>query len=185
MRTYGKNWKNNTPSSARDRAIRTDVEWDVRIDITDAFTLDDLMKNVGTILPDTDYIFISGVERPGSRKYDSKQNHVHIAVIFITPRKRFDVLKAFMGYADKTDQYAVPRNRRWTYAGWIIHHMKTQEKVDGVSIHFEKGVLPLDPFTEKTAKEVKNRLKAFGCDESRIRFNHYLDYLSVEDSCLS
>lgn len=181
MRTF-KKFRSTPYQSKVVRDNIKDVEWDCRFDINDDFTVDSLLANVSRELHDMDYILVSGVEAPGSNKYDSKGNHVHIAVIFITPRKRQEVLQLFRGPRKHADEYCTPRKRQWTYAGWVIHHLKSKEKLEGQpSKLFEKGTLPLDPFNEKTALEVKRRLKSFGTDETKERFKLYLDWLPMED----
>lgn len=187
MRTYSKNYNQfprTTPYvSAKQRANRESNEWDIRIDVTNEITPDTIKSRIKEHECELVYALIGGVEVPDitfiSDKLDLKRGesqdlHVHIALVTMYPVKREDALK--MCRAHKSgDEYAVPRNTKFTYAGWLAHHTKQQYKLDQDAsvIHYEYGTLPMDSYDEATCWSVLKMLKKFGTPEIKQRFDGY------------
>lgn len=184
MRNYAKNYDNHPRIkpyiTKRERAERLDTEWDIRIDVNDVITPQSIRDSIMEDLLGLKYALISGVEVPDiSRPNDpidytrgaSKEDHVHIALIFDIPVNRERALRACRD-TKLTDEYAVPRNRRYTYAGWLAHHAKATCKkfADEPTIFFEHGELPEDATDEATCWQVAKILKKFGTKEVKARF---------------
>lgn len=162
---------------------REATEWDIRLDVNGLLTADVITSNIKERLDDLSYVVISGVERPDTNdikpnQAGSTELHVHIGLVSHKPIKRGDVLQLLRGQRKLGDEYCAPRNARFTYAGWLIHHGKHSFKIDGEPlIRFEYGTLPLDPFTEETANKIKNLLGKWGTPELTERFKGYTDIL--------
>lgn len=196
MRTYG--YLHSTNGGKRKTgwertelySKREATDWDVRLDVNDLLTADVIISNIKERLDELQYILVSGVERPD--KYTSPdgvpgkpiasgstEHHVHVCVVLHQPGKRGDVLQLLRGTRKLADEYCAPRNPRFTYAGWVIHHGKPGYKIDEEPlIRFEYGTLPMDPFTEESANKIKSVLKKWSTPEMEERFKGYTDLLS-------
>lgn len=200
MRTYGKNFIYRKTATYKQRQERLATEWDVRVDISEALTAERIISNIKERLDDISYVLVSGVERPdpfpnqvatGTNQYGTKihttagsrslDDHVHIGIVLYVPIKRRDVLELVRGPRKLGDEYATPRNAKFTYAGWIIHHGKPGFKIDGEPlIRYEHGTLPMDAFTTDNAMKIKTLLSKWGTDGMRKRFKGYIDLLEHE-----
>lgn len=171
---------------------REATEWDIRLDVNELLTPDVIISNIKERLDELQYVLVSGVEHPDktvgppSSSYTgntpkgfnlgSSENHVHLCVVLHKPLKRGDVLQLLRGSRKLADEYCTPRNPRFAYAGWVIHHGKPGFKIDDEPlIRFEFGTLPMDPFTENTANKIKSLLKKWGTPELEERFKGYMD----------
>lgn len=190
MRTYGKNFMYKATVSYKERQERLATEWDVRLDITDALPVQDVLDRARDALDEVLYILVSGVERPdlasstaafGNGKPSptaSSEHHVHLCVVLLAPLKRVDVLKLLRGPRKLGDEYCAPRNPKFTYGGWYIHHAKPGFKLDGEPlVRFEHGTLPMDPVTTDTAMKIKSLQKKWGTPTTAKRFKMYLELL--------
>lgn len=179
MRNYAKNYDAHPRTkpfiTKRERGERLDTEWDIRIDLNDVITPQSIRDSIMEDLLGLEYALISGVEVPDVHPLPdattSKEDHVHIALIFDIPVNRERALRACRD-TKLTDEYAVPRNRRYTYAGWLAHHAKSSFKKfdDQPTILFEHGELPEDATDEATCWQVAKILKKFGTKEVKARF---------------
>lgn len=199
MRTYG--YLHSTDGGKRKTgwertqlySKREATEWDVRLDVNDLLTADVIVNNIKERLDELQYVLVSGVERPDTvsdecNKFDvpsprvsnmSTEHHVHVCVVLFKPGKRGDVLQLLRGARKLADEYCTPRNPRFTYAGWIIHHGKPGFKIDEEPlIRYEFGTLPMDPFTEDTANKIKSLLKKWSTPEMEARFKGYTDLVT-------
>ena len=189
MRTYGKNYKVNGASkpyvSAKEYRTRESTEWDVRVDCVNGITPETIRGQMQMRLPELVYGLIGGLERPDSvtvtdGSIGSKEDHVHIALVFLTPVCRATALK--MCRETKVgDEYATPRNRKYTYAGWLAHHTKAAWKVDqeAPKVFFEYGTLPIDSYDEETCWKVIKILKKFATPDVKERFKEYYDAIDA------
>lgn len=197
MRTYGKAFAYKKTVSYRQRQERLATEWDIRIDITSDLTPQILVENIKNCKDEWTFALVSGVELPdlqptqgcategqvgpwtgGANQYGSKDKHVHIALVLLLPHKRADVLRMVRGPRKLGDEYAMPRNSKFTYAGWVIHHAKPSYKVEGEQdIIYECGDLPMDAFTTDNALAVERMLKKWGSPRMFNRFKVYTDLL--------
>lgn len=207
MRTYG--YKHSTDGGKRKTgwertelySKREATEWDVRVDVNALLTSEVVISNIKERLDDLSYVFVSGVEAPDGPlgtyqapqngqparlpKYTtptrSEENHLHLCVVLLKPGKRGDVLQLIRGSRKLGDEYCAPRNSKFSYAGWIIHHGKPLFKIDGEPlIRFESGTLPLDPFTEEVGVKIQGLLKKWGTPDMKQRFKGYTDILGDE-----
>ena len=197
MRTYAKNYKVNNASkpyvSRKEYRTRESTEWDVRVDCVNGITPATIRDQMQMRLPDIVYGLIGGLESPDgvNPQYTapngevvsltggtvSKQEHVHIALVFLTPVCRATALK-MCREAKLGDEYATPRNKKFTYAGWLAHHTKTTSKVDPEStLFYEHGTLPMDSYDEDTCWKVVKILKKFATPDIKMRFSSYYDAL--------
>ena len=198
MRSYGKNYKVNGASkpytSAKEYRTRESTEWDVRVDCVNGITPETIRDQMQLRVADLVYGLIGGLERPDVPHTDtidlrgqvvhttngsvSHQDHVHIALVFLVPVCRATALK--MCRETKVgDEYATPRNKRFTYAGWLAHHTKVAFKVDpeAPKVFYEVGTLPMDSYDEETCWKVVKILKKFATPDIKMRFSSYYDAL--------
>ena len=184
MRTYAKNYKVNGASkpyvSRKEYRTRESTEWDVRVDCVNGITPETIRSQMQVRLPELVYGLIGGLERPDSTTLTdgaigSREDHVHVALVFLVPVCRATALK--MCRETKVgDEYATPRNRKFTYAGWLAHHTKVAFKVDPEStLFYEYGTLPMDAYDEETCWKVLKILKKFANPEIKTRFSSYYD----------
>lgn len=196
MRTYGKNYKANDASkpyvSRKEYRTRESTEWDVRVDCVNGITPETIRSQMQVRLPELVYGLIGGLENPdvglltaptftGSDPQfsptGSRENHVHVALVFLRPVCRATALK-MCRETKLGDEYATPRNKRFTYAGWLAHHTKLAMKVDPEStLFYEYGTLPMDSYDEPTCWKVAKILKKFGNPGIKVRFSSYYDAL--------
>lgn len=171
-------------------STREATEWDVRVDINELLTVEHLISNIKERLDELSYVLVSGVERPDKednftahgpvRSFTlSTEHHVHVCVVLHKPGKRGDVLQLIRGTRKLGDEYCAPRNPKFAYAGWIIHHGKPGFKIDNEPlIRFEWGTLPMDAFTPDVATKIKGLLKKWGTPEMEERFKGYTNIAS-------
>lgn len=186
MRSYAKNWMYKKTATFKERQTRLATEWDVRLDVSDALTADNIIGFIKEELDELAYVLVSGVERPDqiiegvTNRNGSIQDHVHLCVVLFVPRSRCDVLKLVRGPRKMGDEYAAPRNAKFPYAGWVIHHAKPGFKLDGEpDIRFERGNLPMDPFTSDWALKIQGLMRKWGSVDMQQRFKGYLDLLKA------
>lgn len=195
MRTYGKNFMYKATVSYKERQERLATEWDVRLDITDALPIQDVLDRARDALDEVLYILVSGVELPDDTKggclgpsngaqpvfkspTTSTEHHVHMCVVLLAPLRRTDVLRMLRGPRKLGDEYCAPRNPKFTYGGWYIHHAKPGFKLDGEPlVRFEHGTLPMDPVTTDSAMKIKSLQKKWGTPATAKRFKMYLELL--------
>lgn len=185
VRTYAPYSSKKQRSQAGDKTKyreRTSDEWDVRIDCDPAYA-DEIVNNLRNAANLLKYCLVSGIEMPDSETINgAKERHVHIALVFHYNLRRDQALATCRGLTKKTDEYACPRNRKFTYAGWYMHHTKLDQKVVlEKAIRYEAGVLPEDPVNDDTKKAILKMYKKFGCDDTtseqinKIKFLKYLE----------
>lgn len=190
MRTYGYLHSTNggKRKTGRERtelySKREATEWDVRLDVNEVLTPEVIINNIKERLNELQYVLVSGVEHADKMDalaaqgstHGSSENHVHLCVVLFKPSKRGDVLQLLRGQRKLGDEYCAPRNAKFTYAGWIIHHAKPTFKIDDEpDIRYEFGTLPMDPFTEDAANKIKLLLRKWGTPELKERFKSYTD----------
>ena len=164
------------------RQSRCATEWDVRVDVSDGLTAENVINFIKENLKDIQYSLVSGIEKPDtpevSNQYGSKEHHVHVALVFEVPKNRTEVLRVVRGPRKMGDEYAAPRNAKFAYAGWIIHHAKPGFKLEGEPcIRYENGNLPMDPFTTEWALKIDGLMKKWGSEQMKKRFSGYTDLL--------
>lgn len=194
MRTYGSNYKAHPKTQQRtsyaDYKNREATEWDIRLDVVNGMTSAKIVEHAVAHSAKIKYCFIGGEENPDNvkaihesgtfnkQKPGSEEIHVHVALILLKPAKRADVLELLRGPRSIGigNEYAVPRNPKFTYAGWIAHHSKLDFKLcpDGLRL-CEFGDLPMDSYDEETCWKVIRMIKKFGNEEMKRRFKSYSD----------
>lgn len=182
MRTYGKH-KMTTKTQERVKlyAKRVSTEWDIRIDCDQDYA-NEIVNKLMCCTNLFEYCMVSGIESPDTVKHGSKENHVHIGLVCNFPMRRDQVLAACRGPTKKTDEYATPRNRKFTYAGWYLHHTKSDCKLPGEQqLRLEYGVLPVDREDTAINKEVSRMYLRFAndCPEKKKKFERYLNFDDV------
>lgn len=193
MRTYGKNFAYKRTVTYQQRQTRCATEWDVRIDVSIGLTAENVINFIKENIGDIQYVLVSGVERPDivskeNNKYNeptvitsgsvTSENHVHVALVVQVPKNRTEVLRMVRGPRKMGDEYAAPRNPKFSYAGWIIHHSKPGFKLDGEpGVRYENGDLPMDPFTTEWALKIDAIMRKWGSDSMKNRFSGYTDML--------
>lgn len=185
MRTYGKKWMFTKRTTEKQRATRLATEWDVRLDVCEALPLEDILGRVKDAINGFLYVLVSGIERPdkqdysGSAQYGSREEHVHLCVVLLEPKTRLDVLKLLRGPRKLSDEYCAPRNNKFSYAGWVIHHAKLDYKIPGQpAIQYEHGTCPMDPINTEWALKIQSMIDKFKpSDEVKLRYRHYTHLL--------
>lgn len=193
MRSYAKNFMYKQSATYKQRQERLATEWDIRVDVSDVLPVERVVSNIKERLDDLLFVLVSGVEMPDkdvgqehsngskivrSTGTTSSEHHVHVCVVLFTPVRRRDVIELVRGPRKLGDEYCTPRNPKFTYAGWVIHHGKPGWKILGEPlVRFEHGTLPLDPVTTDTAVKVAAILKKWGTDGTRKRFSMYTELL--------
>lgn len=181
MRTYGKNFAYKKTVTYQQRQTRCATEWDIRIDVSAGLTAENVINFIKENLGDIQYVLVSGVEKPdleSAGEHGSKDVHVHIALVVQVPKNRTEVLRMVRGPRKMGDEYAAPRNNKFSYAGWIIHHSKPGFKLDGEpGIRYENGDIPMDPFTTEWALKIDAIMKKWGSDPMKKRFSGYTEML--------
>lgn len=186
MRTYGSNYKAHPKTQERtkyaDYKNREATEWDVRIDLVNGMTSSKIFDRLVNFKDKFDYVLLGAEERPddaGAGKHLSTEDHVHIAVIMKKMSKREEVLDLMRGPRSlgPGKEYCVPRNPKFSYAGWVMHHTKKQYKInpDGPLQLYEHGDLPMDAYDEKTCWAVIRMINKFGNIKMKERFKSYQD----------
>jgi len=199
MRTYGKNYKVNGASkpytTAKEYRTRESTEWDVRVDCINGITPESIRVQMQLRESDIVYGLIGGLEQPDTgnwagtafdpatnptvNQHASNQEHVHVALVFLRPVCRATALK-MCRETKLGDEYATPRNKRFTYAGWLAHHTKLKSKVDpNITLFYEFGTLPMDSYDEKTCWAVLKILKKFATPDIKQRFASYYDTIDA------
>lgn len=190
MRSYAKNFVYKQTATYKQRQERLATEWDIRVDVNDVLPVERVVSNIKERLDDLLFVLVSGVEMPDKNESPNKgiewkpipsgstEHHVHVCLVLFTPVRRRDVLELVRGPRKLGDEYCAPRNPKFTYAGWVIHHGKPGFKIPGEPlVRFEHGTLPLDPVTTDTAVKVSAILKKWGTDGTRERFAMYTELL--------
>lgn len=188
MRTYGKNWVFKKTATYKQRQVRLATEWDIRLDVGNELPVEEVIDNLKKIKDDVLFMACSGVERPdkkdalqegGCKNNGSDGEHVHVCLVLLEPKTRPDVLKLLRGHRKRLDEYAAPRNAKFSYAGWLIHHAKPEWKIPGEPpLRLEHGTLPMDPVTIEWAIKINAILKKWGYDVMQRRFRQYTDLLA-------
>lgn len=199
MRTYGKNYKVNGAAkpyvTAKEYRTRESTEWDVRVDCVNGITPVTIRDTMQLRESDIVYGLIGGLERPDgdAPAYTtqhgetvaltggtvSKCEHVHVALVFLRPVNRATALKMCRD-TKLGDEYATPRNKKFTYAGWLAHHTKLVSKVDpAITLFYEHGTLPMDSYDEATCWKVLKILKKFATPDIKLRFSSYYDTIDA------
>ncbi len=190
MRSYGKSKAYPTtvvrPTRA-DYKNRTAHEWDVRLDLVNGFTSAKALEHAVQWKSKFKFCLIGAEESPDvgpGRHNNNKPNasgseevHVHVAIIMEKACTRNDVLQLLRGPRSigAGNEYAVPRNPKFTYAGWIAHHTKMLTKINPEEPLklYEHGDLPMDSYDEDTCWKVIRMIKKFGNEEMKQRFKSY------------
>jgi len=183
-------------TSAKTYANRESTEWDLRVDLVDGLTADAVVASTktGPWAQNIQYVLISNVEVPDTHLATqlaaapgplsgSTDLHVHVALVTNTGVNRLTALQMIRGmkkYGAGNSEYAVPRNRKFSYAGWVAHHAKTMYKLhaDAPTILHEHGDLPMDSFDEATCWQVVKMCKKFKSPGIRDRFIAYSNKLT-------
>lgn len=180
---YDKTKQGPRKATTKIRQDRQSNEWDVRIDVTPDYA-DEIQANLTEAKDMIEYCLVSGIEKADSEVLTngSKENHIHIAIIFKYVLRRDQVLATIRGLFKTTDEYCVPRNKKFTYAGWYLHHTKIDWKlVMEPCVRLELGLLPDDDDNEYNRGSIVRLFKKFGCDDAmqtqinKIKFARFLN----------
>lgn len=148
MKTYGSHTIYKRPNRATpyDYASRTSTEWDFSVVVNDDKTRELLLERASALAAsgDIEYLLIGGVEQqPNSAVKEAQSKHIHGGVIFSKPVSRSTVVQRLVSECEGV--YCTPRNPRYLYITWKIHHCKEETKVDPTELLlFEFGKLPSD-----------------------------------------
>lgn len=183
MRSYAKNFTFKKTVNYKQRQERVATEWDVRVDVSDALTVENVIGYIKENLDDIGFVLVSGVERPDTEEvanqYGSKEHHVHVCLVLFVPINRAGALKMVRGPRKMGDEYAMPRNPKYAYAGWVIHHSKPSFKIPGEPlIRYEYGTLPMDPYTTEWALKIDAMMRKWGSPITKNRFGAYTGLLA-------
>lgn len=195
MRSYAKNYKSHPSTVERPSRVdyknRTSFEWDIRLDIVNGFTSAKALEHAVAHKAKIQYCLIGAEEAPDNikaihetgtfnpQKPGSEEIHIHVALVLKEAATRADVLQLLRGPRSigLGNEYAVPRNPKFTYAGWLAHHTKVFTKINANGPYklLEFGDLPMDAYDEATCWKVIRMIKKFGNEEMTKRFKGYSD----------
>ncbi len=185
MRSYAPYDRTKQTSDAgkkKERKTRTSTEWDIRIDCDQEYA-DRIVHHLNDGVGPATYLLVSGIEQPDNADvtWGSKQLHVHVALVSEYALRRDQALSLVRGSTPTTEEYAVPRNTKYTYAGWYLHHTKLDCKlVKEPPIRFEHGELPKDAVDADTKIKVQRMFKKYGCDDETYKAAYkrkFIDWL--------
>lgn len=92
--------------------------------------------------------------------------HIHGALVFAEPVKLWTMKAAFKQFPGMVDVYVVPRNTKFPYKSWIMHHNKLETKVGSNVPLWTTGKLPSDDGTADTLRQIIRMGRKFGFDVS-------------------
>lgn len=176
-----KTWKrkeNYVPLSERES-----TEWDVRIDLTKQLTATAIVEAAKVHKDQMLWGLVSGIEygksrhdRPAFGQWiaESESFHVHIAIVLNKKAKREEVLKLFRDHK-VSGEYCKPRDQNQTYAGWRMHHLKEDTKIDDTPLLWEYGTRPVDLLTEENGRKVLNMRRLYGRPSDDLLYEVLLD----------
>lgn len=199
MRSYSNKVSsaNSTYQRRQEREVREDTEWDLRLDVTNGLSADEIVQFIKSHLDDFLYVLVSGVEVPdvrrmvGANTMASGTHHVHVGLIAkkkLNRQEAFDMIRPKGCYTPSGSTYAKPRSRKQPYAGWVYHHSKMkyrgedQKLQDEPELRFEHGTLPMDPYDNNMISIIHYRRKSFGTETTKTRFQHYQDAYKLAQS---
>jgi len=149
--------------------LRDDTQWDIRLDTAD-IDINMFIQELKTHKDKLLYALVGAKEYgmnpsngfvPNSA-YESE--HVHVAIVTYNKMKRNEVMRLFREHK-LSGEYCVPRNQKFTYAGWKIHHIKDETKIGEDRILWEYGTLPMDVMTPGVAKSIKAMIHKYPSTE--------------------
>lgn len=155
------------------------LEWDMRLSLLSSSwktIARAIRKRVIDTSQDVDvrYLLVSGVELAKPSIHHEEANyHVHVAVVFHSPRTRVEALNVVVEDAtikDKSDgiieRWAKPRSDRFPYLSWRAHHVKLKTKDHDPSklcspFIIEAGDLPEDERTIVNRRTIISVVKKY------------------------
>lgn len=162
---------------------RLSTEWDIRLDLTNGLSIEDVVNSVVARKQEVLYCLVSGLEFGKSAvdrrlasgwMAEEEEPHVHICLVTMLPKKRQDALQFFR--SNKIGgEYAKPRESKHTYLGWRLHHCKEQTKIGSKAPILEFGTLPMDPLNEETGMKIISMIKKYGDDDDKVQYKRYYD----------
>jgi len=201
MRSFGKsksyksNYESNTYQRRKEYSTRVSNEWDLRLDVLTEVGAQAVTAKAIENLDQFTFIMVSGMETPDSAtiypnpRHEreprlsavSQELHVHIGLITnrpLTRQQAIDLVRPDGVATTPGSVYAVPRNTKFPYTGWICHHSKMTTKMkDQPGLRLEHGTLPLDAFDMDTLTSVDRMIRKFGNEDMKHRFEFYQDAL--------
>ncbi|KAF4134180.1 hypothetical protein GN958_ATG16655 [Phytophthora infestans] len=163
-RSDGSRYKPSYRLTAKQYNQRESDEWDLRVDVHDVFTPNKLVNNLSAHLLRIKFALISAVETPDTetnlpddgRSHGSRSEylHVHVALCLYQPLSKADVVRLLLSKHPKDvpagQLYCKPRNKAWSYGGWIAHHTKDFTKLapDATSTYWQCGAVPVEGLQE-------------------------------------
>jgi len=168
---YDRTLQSSQAGKKAERKTRTSTEWDIRIDAGPEYA-DRIVERLTESTGCATYVLVSGIEQPDKADitWGSKELHLHVCLVSEFELRRDQALAIIRGPIPEGEEYAVPRARKFTYAGWYLHHTKIDYKlVREPCIRFEYGTLPLDESTPEVKKKVQLMFKKFGSDDTAQR----------------
>lgn len=167
MRTFVTNPQRDQTGLREHYRQRTSKEWDISFNMPiDFLTMPDtLIATINVYIQDNpgvvSYALIGGIEvGTNDRSTTTKdEHHVHCALVITKEMTKEHALRVFqlpeVHDHNKHKRYAVPRDNKWSYVGWRLHHTKTDTKIDqSRSVLYEYGTLPTDLDTPDIKKQV-------------------------------
>lgn len=146
--------------------MRKADEWDLRIDVHDIFTATTISRNLQRRLLLLKYAFIAGEETPDTPLdvEDEKKTlasgprsdniHIHLGIVLNKELTRDDVIRLVLNKEwnelPKSQVYARPRSKAYSYGGWIAHHTKEATKIlpTDDNLFWEYGEPPMENLDE-------------------------------------
>jgi len=177
MRTFIPSVKRSYSGAKTRYRTQTSNEWDISINLPSenpqeaaATVVSYVRNNVTRSDTQIDYVLVSGIEYTEQARDEENTTidnyHLHICLITKSHVNRAQALSCIRAFRIGHKEYSAIRNKKWSYYGWRVHHIKVETKIDPASlILFEYGTLPVDQWTDQKIQATSKVVCKFGSDE--------------------
>ncbi|KAE9283901.1 hypothetical protein PF001_g22640 [Phytophthora fragariae] len=196
-RKDGSKYQPSSRMTTKQYGERADTEWDLRVDVHDKFTPDQLATHLGMHITLIKFAMISGVEEPdntinsginmhwGNEQQPtsaSNHNHVHVCLVLEEELCRNDVIRMVLNMEPKDvpkgQVYCKPRYRAWSYGGWVSHHCKDLTKISPTATNctWQYGSVPREDLGATPIKTLEGWVRTivkFATPHWREELDHY------------
>lgn len=146
MRTYSRRPWWTERISKKSYGARSALEWDMSLRTATQSSALQIVETIREKSYGLSYVLVGGMEADQTSEF-GKESHVHIALIFLEPQTRNQIIGLFGLDPKEPGLYLTPRNEKYLYATWKIHHTKKQTKISNTPsdwVLLELGKLPVD-----------------------------------------
>lgn len=154
-------------------------EWDIRVTVCSEMTIEDVVQKLHKYDDKILYCLVGGEELgkawqqkkevdPYTLEEIEDYKHHHVCLVLYEETSYKEVCR-MIGMEHRIGKYVVPRNKSYTYAGWVIHATKTKTKTDpGERQVKEWGTRPIDDSTDENKKRIRYMIMKYGDTEAKL-----------------